>query len=241
MPASTQQAADGRVRTPVSSLQEKAEHLHFNEAPARCRSPCCAPRPYVSMDLRPSPKRDPPPPLPSRAETRPALNRNAASHVSAASGKSCYSMGTDGSLLQSEDGFAEFGDMVDSATFEQILEMDDDEEEREFSKSIVYDFFTQADSTFTKMDAQLERKDLNQLSQLGHFLKGSSATLGLTKVKDSCEKIQNFGAHKDETGAREEPDDEVCLDNCKKTIKEAKEQFQHVEAALKRFYRDEGS
>jgi hypothetical protein len=38
---------------------------------------------------------------------------------------------------------------------QQILEMDDDEEEREFSKSIVYDFFTQAESTFTKMDAQL--------------------------------------------------------------------------------------
>lgn len=33
--------------------------------------------------------------------------------------------------------------------------MDDDEEEREFSKSIVYDFFTQAENTFKKMDAQL--------------------------------------------------------------------------------------
>ena len=33
--------------------------------------------------------------------------------------------------------------------------MDDDEEEREFSRSIVYDFFTQAEGTFTKMDAQL--------------------------------------------------------------------------------------
>lgn len=84
-------------------------------------------------------------------------------------------MGTDGSYVQSEDGFAEFGDMVDSATFEQvryisstetgvrlkadlclqILEMDDDEEEREFSRSIVYDFFTQAEGTFTKMDAEL--------------------------------------------------------------------------------------
>lgn len=33
--------------------------------------------------------------------------------------------------------------------------MDDDEEEREFSKSIVYDFFTQADSTFEKMEQSL--------------------------------------------------------------------------------------
>lgn len=46
-------------------------------------------------------------------------------------------------------------DRIDPATFEQILEMDDDEEERDFSKSIVYDFFQQAESTFTKMDTNL--------------------------------------------------------------------------------------
>ena len=39
-------------------------------------------------------------------------------------------------------------------TFEQILEMDDDDE-REFSKSIVYGFFEQAEQTFTKMDDAL--------------------------------------------------------------------------------------
>lgn len=37
------------------------------------------------------------------------------------------------------------------ATFEQILEMDDDEE-RDFSKGIVYGFFEQADGTFEKME-----------------------------------------------------------------------------------------
>jgi osomolarity two-component system phosphorelay intermediate protein YPD1 len=45
-------------------------------------------------------------------------------------------------------------DIIDPATFEQILEMDD-EEERDFSKSIVYDFFSQAESTFEKMDTNL--------------------------------------------------------------------------------------
>lgn len=40
-------------------------------------------------------------------------------------------------------------------TFEQILEMDDDEEEREFSKSIVYGFFEQAEATFKKMEVHL--------------------------------------------------------------------------------------
>lgn len=84
-----------------------------------------------------------------------------------------------------------------------------------------------------------EKKDLAQLSALGHFLKGSSATLGLTKVKDSCEKIQHFGAHKDETGTRDEPDDEKCLRNCKQTIAQAKEEFRDAEKALRKFYHDE--
>jgi osomolarity two-component system, phosphorelay intermediate protein YPD1 len=46
-------------------------------------------------------------------------------------------------------------DSIDQATFEQILEMDDEEDEREFSKSLVYDFFSQAEGTFDKMDASL--------------------------------------------------------------------------------------
>lgn len=40
-------------------------------------------------------------------------------------------------------------------TFEQILEMDDDEDEREFSRSIVYAFFDQAEATFKKMEMLL--------------------------------------------------------------------------------------
>lgn len=40
-------------------------------------------------------------------------------------------------------------------TFEQILEMDDDEEERDFSKGIVYGFFEQAETTFKKMEVFL--------------------------------------------------------------------------------------
>ena len=72
-------------------------------------------------------------------------------------------------------------------------------------------------------------------------MKGSSATLGLTKVQASCEKIQHFGARKDETGTRDEPNDDISLQKCKKTIEDAKDQFHVVEAALKRFYHDEGA
>jgi len=116
--------------------------------------------------------------------------------------------------------------------------MDDDEQEREFSRSIVFDFFDQAEATFKKMDTYIEQKDLDQLSALGHFLKGSSATLGLTKVKDSCEKIQHYGARKDESGQRDEPDDDVSIARIKKSLSQAKVDFSDVEAKLRVFYHD---
>lgn len=37
------------------------------------------------------------------------------------------------------------------ATFEQILEMDEDDEEKEFSKSIVYGFFDQTETTLVDL------------------------------------------------------------------------------------------
>jgi osomolarity two-component system phosphorelay intermediate protein YPD1 len=39
--------------------------------------------------------------------------------------------------------------------------------------------------------------DLAQISSLGYFLRGSSVALGLTKVTDSCEKIQSYVPEKD--------------------------------------------
>lgn len=45
-------------------------------------------------------------------------------------------------------------DGIDVGTFTQILEMDDDDE-RDFSSTIVFDFFDQAQDTFKNMDAAL--------------------------------------------------------------------------------------
>jgi hypothetical protein len=44
--------------------------------------------------------------------------------------------------------------LIDGPTFQQILEMDDDDEDK-FSKQIVLDFFEQAEQTFEKMDKSL--------------------------------------------------------------------------------------
>ena len=79
---------------------------------------------------------------------------------------------------------------------------------------------------------------METLSSLGHFLKGSSATLGLTKVKDSCEKIQHYGAHKDDVGQPSKMADAVLLEKIKGTVATVKVEYKEAERVLKQFYHD---
>ncbi|KAI0601882.1 hpt domain-containing protein [Biscogniauxia mediterranea] len=130
----------------------------------------------------------------------------------------------------------DLGEAVDIVTFGQILEMDDSEDDREFSKSIVFGFFEQAEETFEKMDKALETKNLDELYRLGHFLKGSSATLGLTKVKDSCEKIQRYGKKENVDGTPED-DEALCLTRITETLKTVKAEYADVEATLRDFFK----
>ncbi|PYI00558.1 phosphotransmitter protein Ypd1 [Aspergillus sclerotiicarbonarius CBS 121057] len=130
---------------------------------------------------------------------------------------------------------AEMSESIDQTTFEQILEMDD-EGDNDFSKGIVYGFFDQAESTFDKMEKALKEEELDELSSLGHYLKGSSATLGLIKVKDACEKIQHYGAGKDETGSTDEPDKKTSLSRIEKTLTQVKVDYKEVEAFLRKYY-----
>lgn len=72
-----------------------------------------------------------------------------------------------------------------------------------------------------------------ELSSLGHFLKGSSAALGLTKVKDSCERMQHYGAKKNADGSGSIADD-VALDKIQKTLTQVKGEYSEAEAYLKK-------
>ena len=60
--------------------------------------------------------------------------------------------------------------------------------------------------------------------------------MGLTKIKDGCEKIQHFGAMKDETGTVDEPDRTKCLSLIQATLDEVKGEYLEVSALLRRFY-----
>ncbi|KAM5348600.1 hypothetical protein ACJ41O_008424 [Fusarium nematophilum] len=123
---------------------------------------------------------------------------------------------------------------VDINTFNQILEMDEPGD-HEFSSSIVFGFFDQAEETFKEIDDALKVQDLDKLSSLGHFLKGSSATLGLVKVRDGCEKIQRYGKRENLDGSSE-PDETVCLERTEEAVKVVKKDYYEVEKVLRRFY-----
>ncbi|KAI5453211.1 Phosphorelay intermediate protein [Naganishia albida] len=127
----------------------------------------------------------------------------------------------------------------------QVFEMDelDDEDEdgegggHEFSKGIVWNYFEQANTTFDEMKEALEKKDLPKLSSLGHFLKGSSAALGVSKVKDSCEKMQHYGNKRDEeTGTN--LSEEEALQRIKDLLRDVEEDYEEAAEWLKRYYRE---
>jgi len=142
-----------------------------------------------------------------------------------------------GSEAKSDD-VPDFGDAIDSVTFGQILEMDDpDDDGEKFSQSIVFGFFDQAQETFVEMNTALEEKELEKLSQLGHFLKGSSATMGLVKVRDSCEKIQRYGKLENVDGTPE-PNEALCLERVSETLRSLKLEYEDVERLLRAFFAD---
>lgn len=79
------------------------------------------------------------------------------------------------------------------------------------------------------------RKNLSELSRLGHFLKGSSAAIGLKKVKATCEKIQNYGNCKDETGSSDVSEADA-LKHITPLLPQVKAEYNEAEEYLKTFY-----
>lgn len=80
-----------------------------------------------------------------------------------------------------------------------------------------------------------EEKNLDELSSLGHFLKGSSATLGFNKIRDSCQVIQQYG-HKLDLAGAPETDEEVCLKKITEALKDVKVDYADLEKELKVFF-----
>lgn len=137
--------------------------------------------------------------------------------------------------------------------FEQILELDEGDD-REFSQGMVGDYLEQAQSTIKLMDESLcaslslqsiadvslppsAKHELTQLGKHGHFLKGSSAALGVVRVQEICEKIQHLGNRIDPD---KEPEVKISVEDALARIKpllaRLKEEHAQADKCLKKFF-----
>ena len=76
---------------------------------------------------------------------------------------------------------------------------------------------------------------MKELSDLGHFLKGSSAALGVERVQASCERIQYAGKLRDEESgtALTEPQ---ALDLITNMLENVKRDYPEARDELDRFF-----
>jgi len=128
--------------------------------------------------------------------------------------------------------------IIDMEIFQQILDLDE-EDDSSFSEEMVKDYRDQAAATFKDMEAAIAKRDCAELSSLGHFLKGSSAALGVVKVQKSCEFIQNYGHLRDEK-AGGDLTCEDALSRISDVLEKAKEEFKEAEAWLEDWYESGG-
>lgn len=80
--------------------------------------------------------------------------------------------------------------------------------------------------------------ELLELSTLGHFLKGSSAAVGVIQVRDSCEYMQHYGKKADKDGITELTE-KVALEKLTDTLEQVKVQYKEAEVELRRFYAED--
>lgn len=137
----------------------------------------------------------------------------------------------------------ESSDLINWTIFQEILLMDEDEEG--FALSLVETFVQQANDTFKEIEQLLNDKDqmneesLKKLSSLGHYLKGSAAALGLQKVQNQCERIQNYGkmeAFDDDANALNAQSLEDWFGCCREAYTEVKEYFSESKDLLSGFF-----
>ncbi|KAF9278450.1 hypothetical protein BGZ88_000565 [Linnemannia elongata] len=135
------------------------------------------------------------------------------------------------SMTTSSDGEG----IVDHSTFNQLLDLDMEDDD-EFSRTLVHNYFEQAQRAFGDMDAAMSASDLLGLSRLGHFLKGSSAQLGVLKVKASCEKLQYYGQGMDAAGQHSSISNEEAEKQIRVLLIQMRREYDEAETYLRVFY-----
>ncbi|KAI8800495.1 signal transduction histidine kinase [Cladochytrium replicatum] len=81
--------------------------------------------------------------------------------------------------------------VLDPTFYQQLLDMDEGDPDRCFSRSVLAHFFKRAEEIFDSIDTAFYHKNIVELGRLAHTLKGASAQVGLAKVPRTCEEIMH--------------------------------------------------
>jgi len=134
--------------------------------------------------------------------------------------------------------------IIDEVNFNQILELDE-EDDHEFSSTMAEQFCIQARETIEKMKDAYKvaseaknREHLIPLSDLGHFLKGSSAAIGAKHVKELCERAQHYGHCRDEE-VEEDLSLEEALKRFDPLLKDLDQEINKAESWLVGWYKNQ--
>ncbi|KAJ1964005.1 Phosphorelay intermediate protein [Dipsacomyces acuminosporus] len=146
-------------------------------------------------------------------------------------------MSADNNSIDPDDDFLDNG-ILDLEAFDQLISMDEDDDE--FSQQIVFNYFEQAESTFDQMDKAILTRNLPKLSELGHFLKGSSASIGIKHVRECCMHIQHLGNLQQADGEGT-IDAETALKEIIKELKTGKQEYKKAKEFLEFFYEQDTS
>ncbi|KAH3901522.1 related to Phosphorelay intermediate protein YPD1 [Saccharomycodes ludwigii] len=146
-------------------------------------------------------------------------------------------------------------DVINWDILNEIISMDEDDPD--FSKELIRQFIEQAKQTFDQIQDLLQqcasssdtRSLLQEISNLGHFLKGSSSALGLTRIAWYCECIQNYGNLKNYGGSHTIRQDNGPNNNnnnipafiklLKNALKNARIEFELARSELSKYYKEE--
>lgn len=139
----------------------------------------------------------------------------------------------------------ENSELLNYNTFQELLIMDEDDPD--FSQSLISTFIEQALSIFEELQEFLEKdaksdEDLVKMSNLGHYLKGSAAALGLVKIQEECERIQNYGKKKiidQSDAAKDAKENEQWCDHIKDALEKAQDYFKQSRTLFGEYYNTE--
>jgi HPt (histidine-containing phosphotransfer) domain-containing protein len=80
------------------------------------------------------------------------------------------------------------------------------------------------------------KKDLDALSSQGHFLKGLAATIGASRLPETCGKVEQYALLRGGKTEAATLTKEAALEKIQPLLKQAREEHKIAEAWLKKFY-----